>query len=86
MSRAETFPKPDILCHFLPTDAPLKATQPVDFGAALKPAVREGREGDVAELLAALTQARQMVTWALDKDRSMVGVDELGVRGAALQM
>ncbi|KAH8086028.1 3'-tRNA processing endoribonuclease [Aureococcus anophagefferens] len=77
MSRAETFPKPSILCHFLPTDAPLKATQPVDFGAALKPAVREGREGDVAELLAALTQARQMVTWALDKDRSMVGVDEL---------
>ncbi|KAK7239249.1 3'-tRNA processing endoribonuclease [Aureococcus anophagefferens] len=70
MSRAETFPKPSILCHFLPTDAPLKATQPVDFGAALKPAVREGREGDVAELLAALTQARQMVTWALDKDRA----------------
>ena len=61
----------------LPLDAPLKATAELDFAEALQPCIKEGKEADVAELTAALTSARKMVQWALDKDRSMVSVDEL---------
>jgi len=75
--REETFPKPRILSAMLPLDAPLKATAELDFAEALQPCIKEGKEADVAELTAALTSARKMVQWALDKDRSMVSVDEL---------
>ena len=37
----------------------------------------------VAELCAALTQARKMVMWALDRDRSLVSADELVSRARA---
>lgn len=76
-SREEKFAKPKIVCAFLPVDAPIKATVEMDFGEVLKPLVRPGKEEAVAELTAALTSARQMVLWALDRDRTLVSTDEL---------
>ena len=57
--------------------APVFAPTLQVFAEALQPCIKEGKEADVAELTAALTSARKMVQWALDKDRSMVSVDEL---------
>lgn len=75
--RSEQFAKPKIVCSFLPTDAPIKATQEVNFEEVLKPLLKKGKEDDAKELIAGLTSARQMLLWALDRDRTTVSADEL---------
>lgn len=75
--REEKFAKPTVVCAFLPVDSPIKKTVEVDFAEKLTPMIREGQENAVKELFAALTSARQMVLWALDRDRTMVKCDEL---------
>ena len=70
-----------ILPMFLPVDAPLKNTSEVDFDAQLKPLLKEGKEDDVKELIAALTSTRRQVLWALE-DRTTVTTDDLLTRVA----
>ncbi|KAJ8604342.1 hypothetical protein CTAYLR_002519 [Chrysophaeum taylorii] len=78
--RAEKFAKPKVVCAFLPVDAPIKKTQEINFEETLKPMIRKGCEDDVKELFGALTSARQMVLWALDRDRTLVSSEELQSR------
>jgi len=62
---------------FLPVDAPLKATPEMDFAHELMPLIKDGKQDDVRELFAALTSARRMVLWALDRDRTTVTTDDM---------